>query len=684
MQPPILGFRKDRLGGRLVTLINCMALAQRFGTDSRFWWWTGSSDDAPLALDAAELFSQRFIDDWLILSGDIPDMARRANLVATRSRMGTRRFADALAAGQSFYLDDGFQVCRFNDESAHQAQNDFSAAAAMIDFSDAVAEQLFNAQVLLQDAGGEAHALHVRRGDLISNAPWCATSWTAKYLPEEHATAYVEAADAPVIVFSDTREVADRLTKRHRHAVSISDLVDMTSLKPAQRDLVELLLMARCRTIAAPTLSAFSNGACIYFGAHRVTLPRDLPPGRRRRADEALMQRVVTAPGSFLCSGDLAQSTAFAHSHALATGQTAMLRATIDGRLASDGAMHPQLFALQASLALSEGDMAATSDLVARGEAEPKLWERDRKPMRMMGLVADHAGAADPVLRADAEWRFGIQHFARWQNDARADAVSSYFFSASPALRDWFMMDGALIEALTENGQPGQLVAPAPLSKAPEALSTTLPFWVTALDWLDLFEPTRIGAALRHTPDFHAKECALPAEARAAEASHQSRRSAPPADPALRALMGFHAQVLRLHGKFRRAARVLEALSLHDPDCALTRKRLADLYFDMDDKARGLKAMHDAVARAPDHSGMNTAMGLHLSRLGDQGTAARFLQRSVAGEMPLRRAFSALQHDLKTTDQPDLRREVCARAARLFPEEPRFARIAARLARKRA
>lgn len=685
MQPPILGYRKDRLGGRLVTLINCMMLAEQFGTDARFWWWTGTSAEEPQALDPAEIFAPEFIDRWMILSDAAPAIAGRANLVETRARMGAERFAHALGRGRMFLLDDGFQINRFLGQDPGAAQADFSRAAAAVAYAAPVARALEQAEATLRAGDGAVHALHVRRGDVIDADPWRATSWTAKYLPEDFVTAYIDATDAPVLLFSDTPQVLGRLTGRRAAVYALPDLVDLSALAPTQRDLVELLLMARCDTIAAPTLSAFSNGAAILHGARRVTLPRDLDPARKRRAEEALLQRVITAPDSFLNDGDLAQSTAYAYNHATATGQHAMLRATLKQRAGRMLDRFPQHFPMMMSLALADRDYEDVRALGHAARSSPRMWERDLKPVTLMALCADHALAGDAGTARTAAWRFVIQHFARWQSDPRTDAITNYFLSRDAGLRAWFMLPAPVIAAMRDGTCMGQpLVPPPPLSAADPDFAAALPFWVVALDWTDLFEPRRIGPALRSSPGFFGKESRIPKPVRDAEAAHTTRRTPLPDDPDLVAMMGLHAQVLRLHGKYRRAACVLEAIAAASPQDPLAHKRLSDLYFDMDEEAMALAALRDALALAPGHSGLLTAMGRRVYEMGDAATACRLFAHAADSDMPLRLTYLLWQEALRELGDDATRHAVCDTAAALFPEEPRFARIAARLARRRA
>ncbi|MEF9604859.1 hypothetical protein O4J55_22060, partial [Paracoccus sp. PXZ] len=98
--------------------------------------------------------------------------------------------------------------------------------------------------ILAQAGGGQPLAIHVRRGDILDGDPWSYSSWASKYVPDEFFRAFVAQAQGPVIAFSDTPAAVGHLRQGDPRILPVQELLDPGALSVAERDLLELLLMA--------------------------------------------------------------------------------------------------------------------------------------------------------------------------------------------------------------------------------------------------------------------------------------------------------------------------------------------------------------------------------------------------------------------------------------------------------
>ena len=150
-------------------------------------------------------------------------------------------------------------------------------------------------------------AYHIRRGDILNEAPWKHKDWPAKIEPDELYSAHLEQnTDAAALVFSDQPESIERFTAAHPQVARIDDLVDLAGCTPVQRDFLELYAMSRAAQIVAPPISAFSRAAARLSGQERKCFHEVMSVAAREAAYERLLARFERGVSEFITPSEAA------------------------------------------------------------------------------------------------------------------------------------------------------------------------------------------------------------------------------------------------------------------------------------------------------------------------------------------------------------------------------------------
>lgn len=293
----VIGVRRDRLGARLCAMINAWRLGEALGAPVRFGW---PADEGIGWADAKALFDPGFLETKIL----DPD-----SLAAVESGL-THPFesnvACAEANGRRYLLvDKPFGDLDFAALGIDAPQRSWSDSAAALNPFDATLRR--RAQVLAAQFGDPDTILHVRRGDLADpNAPTFAR-FVARYIPYSYYAAYVErhAPQGELPVFSDCPHAAERLRGAGIQARQMT--FDHSDLSACQRDLVELLLLARPR-VSVGGKSAFRETAAQLGGAANVRLFDAFDAATRRELMYLELARDDLAPGEAIsCRVNLAR-----------------------------------------------------------------------------------------------------------------------------------------------------------------------------------------------------------------------------------------------------------------------------------------------------------------------------------------------------------------------------------------
>lgn len=598
----IIGFRQDRIGARLICLLNTLRLARKFGVPGRYLWLSQPHGPYPELVDPRHFLTDDFVAAHIEIVAKAPDRAGLQNVRAVAPGMNVQGFARALAEGRRYECDSMSELVRFIDEDAATVAAEMRAVAADLALTPRLQKALAKARRVIARAGGGAPvAIHVRRGDILDGDPWSYSSWASKYVPDEFFRGFIAGHDGPVIAFSDTPEAVTHLRQGDPRVLPAAELLDTEALSAAERDLLELLLMAGCAEVGAPSHSAFSRAASVIGGCRILALPPDLPDAVRRAGFDAVLERVIARPDSFLAPGDLAQSAAYAARHAVTAGRGSELVDALAGRR-DLLERFPFLYRELAATAWSAGRKQKARRLARQGLESPLMRNRDKPLCRQVLLVSE---TTDP--------------------DALGAALVNMVFTGHAA--EGPIMPGLAQRLLSAPGKTARMpgLPPALLSlyAQPDPQGgALLPLWLLRVDWFEFIRDPGLQSEALNWPDMWRKM--KPAAEGLAEVEAALGAGTPPATPdgETAARLGFCASVLRLHGRLRRAMALLEWLDAARPGDFLTAKRLADACFAAGNRKAGWRWLDLAQARAPQNALLLLSCAIRAAEQGDETRAA--------------------------------------------------------------
>lgn len=600
-QPPaIIGFRKDRLGARLMGILNVIRLAEVFGGSARYQWLLETAGPSHDLDDPRRILQPAFVARHIDIVEERPDPSGLGNLAAIAPTASIAEIAARIAQGERFISEAVFDPIAFLDEDQQKVRARIAAIGRDLPLLAGLASRLDMACKALEDRIGHplgrARALHFRRGDLLNGDPWSRGAWPTKFVPDEFCLAWVQDGPGAVILFTDTVGAARHLGRDEPRIVPICDLIDRSGLTMAEHDLLELLLMSRCAEIGGPNGSAFSRAAAAIGGADLIALPGKLAPQRRRAAAGALLDRVIQRPDSFYASGDRAQSAQHAADWTEKLGRGKELAHAL-ARRKDDLRDHPFLHRIVATLALAEGDDGFAADAARRALADPLLVPRDRRLCQnVLDIIQARRAPADDDASADAFFYSLLMNKAR--HEPLRDQLAALHLGRDGSVSRALMFSPALARALSVPASGGAVSVP--------------PYWTYLCDWEELLWNDASRRPLRRWPDMAQKlevlESAMDLPLH--EVERQLNDGKTPMKPTLGQghVLGLAASILSLHGRHPRALRLLHWLDAIRPGDPLTCKRLADSSYRQGDDTAAGRYLQDALRLMPDNQ------LLHLSR----------------------------------------------------------------------
>ena len=628
--PAIIGFRQDRVGARITGIISLMRLAHAFRASTRFKWLAQPGGPWPELDDPTAFFTPAFVDRHIDVVDREPPLRGRRNLHAESAHLNRANFVRALERGDRFHSDAAFSVASFQGEGAAQVEAEVRAVAPLIELAAPLAEALARMDEAVARIGGEggagttrAAAIHVRRGDILDSFPWSYSAWPGKFVPDEFLRAFADMQDGPVIAFSDTpaavAHMAEGLAPGRARIVPVDRLLaehaPWVAPDSAARDVLELMLMAHCGSVGAPSQSAFSRAAHIVGGVAIVPLAAGLPAPVAHAAHEALLDRLISDPGSFFAPGDMAQCVAYAAPHAQSVGRIGELIEAFRAR-PDVMARFPFVPRHLAVAAEGAGLTDAAYDLAQLALGQKLLRARDRVYCDSIVLLAEaRRWAAGDAAQEEARIhaRFVDQAFAGKGDEGRAArTVASLVLSRAGAASRHLMFPPALA---------------AVIDQAPGAVAGQLPHWAFLCDWEELVQLDSTRATLRRWPALDLKLGPAREPLTFLEEALAEGLNPPRPDDDVAMLLGHAASILTLHGRLKRSFAVLDWLDAVRPGQAITAKRLADACFQAGNTKRAWQHLDRAIALDPGNA------LLHLSaavRAEAQGFANRRLTHLAA------------------------------------------------------
>ena len=617
----ILGFRQDRIGARIVCLLNVLRLSQDFDVTGRFVWLSEADGSYPELTDPHDFLDADFVERHMMIVTDRPDLSGRRNLTAEAPRMDHEHFASALRQGARFQTDAAFGILRMIDENAVLVRQRIAEIMAGLPLARPLVEALDHARTRLADHGdGKAPvAIHVRRGDLLDGLPWSLSSWPMKYVPDEFFRAWTATREGPVIAFSDTPDAVRHLAQGDPRIVPVGDLLAAAQLRPAQRDVLELMLMAECTHIGAPAGSAFSRAAEIV-GTGRVDgLPGDLPYEARTAAYDALLARVIGRPGSFYATGDLAQSMQYAAAHAVNCGKAAAFIKACARREKINRA-HPFVRRVLANTGFVAGDHDTALRQAKLALADERLQRRDRAQCQQIRMMVELETLPDDSPQIDAAFLNEIFVPQRRSGPAMPRLAARTLSRAGPA--------SAAMLYPTE--MLGALAAVKPAAEQVATGVKELPDWLYLMDWEELLPGDRARQPLRQTPDLPGKLRHIGGPGADIEAAMNAGEPAPAPGALDARLIGLYAAVLSLHGRYRRALKLLHWLDRQIPDDPLTLKRIADTCYRLGNLKAGNETLDRALGLVLDNPMFHLSKARRMAAMGQAQQARHHLSQADA------------------------------------------------------
>ncbi|MEM6622829.1 MAG: hypothetical protein AAF674_11420 [Pseudomonadota bacterium] len=304
----LVAFRNDRLGARLLTLVNAMRLSADHNIPFACYWPI-ATDVTAVFNDPTELFEDDFVatyfidrDAWMAAR---PDALR----IGDATRQDSAYLKAEVAMGRAVAVDQAFGVNTLKDETAAAVRKRFVETLAAVPFSAALRPLIAE----LDQALSGATAYHIRRGDLTDGLSAKNKPWPHKMVPNEFYELHMESAlgsGSSAILFSDDPWTLQHYTSEFPALRTIHDVISLEGLTEAQRDFIELYAMSRAARIIAPKRSAFSSTAENMGEAVKSDVTEDLTDDMRSTAYERLLGRLRTRPASFQNDGEIGQSLA--------------------------------------------------------------------------------------------------------------------------------------------------------------------------------------------------------------------------------------------------------------------------------------------------------------------------------------------------------------------------------------
>lgn len=612
----IIGFRQDRIGARLICMLNVMRLARKFDATGRFLWLSQPEGSYPELTDPHDFFAADFVSGQIRVVDKIPDLSQLTGVGTVAPSMNVRGFAERLAEGQRFDCNTMSETVRFMDETPAGIAAEMREVALGLKLAPPLEKALARARrAVARAGGGDAMAIHVRRGDILDGPPWCYTAWPSKFVPDEFFRAFISTGEGPVMAFSDTPEAVRHLAQGNPRVLPVTDLFAEADLPQPARDLLELVLMSECASVGAPSHSAFSRAAEVAGRCRIMALPGHLRDELRRNAYDALLDRVVGDRDSFFAPGDLAQSVCYAARHAVTTGRGAELVDALEGR---DELLEsfPFLYRELAVTAWAAGRLGKARALAERGLAAPNLQRRDKPQCRQVMLMADAGNK--PQKNPEVDGQFLSMLFTGRTADGPIIPVLA---------RKMMRHDTASVRALMFDRE---LMAPySPNTPENPNEARILPLWMLRLDWSEFVTDKALLRELRNWPELWDKM--KPAAAGLGEVEEKlALKEKPKAGAGAAIRYGFCASILRLHGRLNRSFALLGWLHERDPDRALTHKRMADTCFAAELDRGGWKWLELAMELAPENALLQLSAARRAGQTGDTDRAARHLDAAEA------------------------------------------------------
>lgn len=287
----VIAFRNDRLGGRLMMMVNAIRLARATGVSVRVRWHQGS-DLSAIINDPTEFFDADFVAQHFVDRSSFLLLREGAVRPQDRRDLDLAGFRALLEQGTNILVDEGFGFPAYVGENPAEVASAGAAIWREVPLAPAVIRVLDEIRAAI---GPKTTAYHIRRGDILTLPRAMNRPWPNKYVYDElyetHMALALESGARPIL-FSDDADTIVRFKASFPALIPAATLFDASSVTPGQADFIELLALASCGRIVAPPQSAFSSSAATLGEVPICDVEQALGPDQRRVAGNRLYDRL--------------------------------------------------------------------------------------------------------------------------------------------------------------------------------------------------------------------------------------------------------------------------------------------------------------------------------------------------------------------------------------------------------
>lgn len=395
----VIAHRNDRMGSRLIAMINAMRIADVLDLPFSVGWTTHGRTSKEIR-HPSDIFSEAFISKHFFGGEDLAKIWSHLVDLGALGKVTPQDIKKGARSGNS-YLSEvsiGSIVLPWEDKATVQAA--LPEYFKQIPFSPVVTAAMRNIDQCF--SGLELRAYHIRRGDIISDPITSEKLWPNKYIPREfyevHIRQFLANGGDRCIVFSDTPAEIDRLKTVDDRIVSFDDIVPNEGLLAGQRDFLELYSMSKCPQIFGPPESAFSQTAATIGGGTVYAVQSSLGDAEQAQAMDLMAQRMKQPKRYFLGDGDVGQNFPFLINHYEAAGQPAVARGIIQ-ELVEDGFSRSYAFSQLCKLSLACNDLNSVHGILAAAKRRPIMAEAEMtEPYAYAALAHMQNGSKNAAL----------------------------------------------------------------------------------------------------------------------------------------------------------------------------------------------------------------------------------------------------------------------------------------------
>lgn len=603
-QGKLIAFRADRMGGRLIALLNTLRFARSYDVPFVVHW-----RDSDGLGDGSELFHPDFMRDHFIDKPTYQQMKGQATAIGTvLHSQSPDEFLAHLSGGMHVLLDPPFDVLKLPFEDEAVVAQTFRQVVDDLPLNPVLAQHLDALRTQLRD-GGRTVSYHIRRGDLTNDMRAMNRAWPNKFVPDEffetHIRANLEGSGTRTILFSDNKSVLDRYTAMFPDLLTFQRIADTSALTEVQRDALELFAMSLSDLIVAPPSSAFSSTAKTIGGGDFRDVESEITADARHAALDLLADRLRDEPHLFANEGEIGQYLVYACDHLVKTGRRAefvrIARQHIEGGL----------------------NIAFVHAMTVREMYFDRQYQQicDLRPAIDKGFVAFQRSFAQVALY------HGLALLMLGRRDAGMEQITSAFWH-EPVEGEINALAGLLRAQGDFNDGNFWITDPEIERLFPNRFVVDhvrtyfTPLIEAGVLGLDRMVPTN-RVMVWEWPDFTRSDLRSHYKFRGHFRSIlkilERRVWAPDIKPHFDSFTGM---IAMREGDLDQARRMLDDAITAKPEIAIFHKRLAELHHEQGNHAAALASMDAAIGLAPTASILRAMRGLFQMRAGDTAGAA--------------------------------------------------------------